>query len=667
MKWKIILMLGILLAVSLVRADLASDLEALGGDMPIKILNVQSYPIVGNSWITNFQTLGKANLKITPFNGTLFGEDIEFVSLKCGDNIVEPTELTGLYVKFDNYYCFSESHFEVKVLSSGKHTLRFEFGDEVGYSYNEASLVEWKDNCQTRCVDGKCNTVLGRTIWVNDSDGTCKPIEQAKSLKNGFYIKYLEIDPSFNLIVNNFNYTEISMDAVFNGNPLDYPEFCDYKSEIEFKCQFKSTIKWDDEFGVEQTVKYDLKYEMKDGIVVANDTKVEYKGNPIGKNFSFGGNSTTIQLQDADTENLDDTYVRSDNPTGNYGTGGTLYIYYPDKLGMFKFNISSIPNGVQIDEAKLYLYTRGENFETGEAITMSTHHIYSFPTYNISGSEWDEEVVIWNTRPATSDQYNMTAEDTKVYSNNDINEWFSWSVTNMVATDYGEGDLNVSIGIITAKYSGSPSSEGGYWRSKEDATIAQRPYLNITYTEPPDETPPTYSDNSTNSTYAGEDTLFSLKWTDETELATSGGYIFSIDNGTGIFVNDSWVAFSSNPDWSNVTKTVNSTEGATIRWCVHANDTSNNWNSTSCENPFSYVTTSADTCNPTSPLTSDYVFDCNDNCTQDTTLNANGYNIIWNNAGNYYLEANIENVKNMTIANVCNFYKGNGNITMMDN
>ena len=122
------------------RADLASDLDILGDDMPIKILNIQSYPVVGGSWITNFQTLGEADLKITPFNGTLFEKDLEFTSLKCEDRIVEPTELTDLYVKFDNYYCFSESHFEIKVISSGVHTLRFEFGSEVGYSYNEAEL-----------------------------------------------------------------------------------------------------------------------------------------------------------------------------------------------------------------------------------------------------------------------------------------------------------------------------------------------------------------------------------------------------------------------------------------------------------------------------------------------------------------------------------------------
>ena len=59
MKHKLFLLIGILLVVSLVRADLASDLEALGGEMPIQILNIQSYPVVGGSWTTNFQTLGE--------------------------------------------------------------------------------------------------------------------------------------------------------------------------------------------------------------------------------------------------------------------------------------------------------------------------------------------------------------------------------------------------------------------------------------------------------------------------------------------------------------------------------------------------------------------------------------------------------------------------------
>jgi hypothetical protein len=44
--------------------------------------------------------------------------------------------------------------------------------------------------------------------------------------------------------------------------------------------------------------------------------------------------------------------------------------------------------------------------------------------------------------------------------------------------------------------------------------------------------------------------------------------------------------------WSNVTKTINSTVGANVRWCVYANDTSNNWNYSSCSNPFNLTTVS---------------------------------------------------------------------------
>jgi parallel beta-helix repeat protein len=64
------------------------------------------------------------------------------------------------------------------------------------------------------------------------------------------------------------------------------------------------------------------------------------------------------------------------------------------------------------------------------------------------------------------------------------------------------------------------------------------------------------------------------------------GFIFSFDNGTGNFINDSWIPFNSNPDWSNITKTVGSIELTTIRWKVYANDTSGN---TGSSDVFIYV------------------------------------------------------------------------------
>ncbi|HLC78200.1 MAG TPA: DUF2341 domain-containing protein, partial [Candidatus Nanoarchaeia archaeon] len=100
-----------------------------------------------------------------------------------------------------------------------------------------------------------------------------------------------------------------------------------------------------------------------------------------------------------------------------------------------------------------------------------------------------------------------------------------------------------------------------------------------------DVTKPQWSLNSTNSTVKNSSINHSVYWTDNTALA---GYIFSFDNGTGTFVNDSFVSMIGTTNWSNVIKIVNSTYNVTIRWIVYANDSSNNWNITSV---FSYLTT----------------------------------------------------------------------------
>jgi len=109
---------------------------------------------------------------------------------------------------------------------------------------------------------------------------------------------------------------------------------------------------------------------------------------------------------------------------------------------------------------------------------------------------------------------------------------------------------------------------------------------NVTFTT--DMTAPTYSSNSTNSTLAGTPISHNLNWTDDIGLS---GYIFSF-NSSGSWKNSTWVSFNGGT-WSNVTNITNSTSGLLIRWCFYANDTSNNWNGTSCVNPFSYVTTSS--------------------------------------------------------------------------
>jgi len=65
----------------------------------------------------------------------------------------------------------------------------------------------------------------------------------------------------------------------------------------------------------------------------------------------------------------------------------------------------------------------------------------------------------------------------------------------------------------------------------------------ISNTTDPDIIPPQYCCNSTDSTIAGKPVEFRLKWNDNVGLS---GYIFSFDNCTGSFTNDTWLSFEGN-------------------------------------------------------------------------------------------------------------------------
>ncbi|HEY9247197.1 MAG TPA: hypothetical protein VIO11_10160, partial [Candidatus Methanoperedens sp.] len=101
----------------------------------INITNVQSYPAVRGNWIVLFNTSGTANLTITPVNGTIYDSDIEFQGLWCGE-----TEMAAVYngtsVSSPGWNCTHEGKIINRVITSGKHTLKFGFGDAVQYAYN---------------------------------------------------------------------------------------------------------------------------------------------------------------------------------------------------------------------------------------------------------------------------------------------------------------------------------------------------------------------------------------------------------------------------------------------------------------------------------------------------------------------------------------------------
>jgi hypothetical protein len=94
-----------------------------------------------------------------------------------------------------------------------------------------------------------------------------------------------------------------------------------------------------------------------------------------------------------------------------------------------------------------------------------------------------------------------------------------------------------------------------------------------------DNVPPNYSNIAYNTTTFAKPCLFSCMWSDR--YAGLSVYKFCW-NGSGSFVNITGT-FSNNPAWANVTETLPSTVFLKISFEWYANDTLDNWNSTSLQ------------------------------------------------------------------------------------
>ncbi|MEM0465069.1 MAG: hypothetical protein QXW97_00005, partial [Candidatus Pacearchaeota archaeon] len=63
-------------------------------EISFKILNIQSYPVVGGNWEVKFNTTGKSDLKISVAEGTTWSNldeenDLKFLEVKCGDKKID--------------------------------------------------------------------------------------------------------------------------------------------------------------------------------------------------------------------------------------------------------------------------------------------------------------------------------------------------------------------------------------------------------------------------------------------------------------------------------------------------------------------------------------------------------------------------------------------------
>jgi len=161
----------------------------------ITIINVYSHPVLYGNWTVMFNTTGTADLRITAAldinytaeatRWTNYSEneslhDLKFLELKCGPSVLN-YEWQGTNcnenecsVFIPNYSC-NETAYEVsKVIKSGKHVLRFDFGDDSAFAYNANSIPVVSGVYLNSTTNGTCGALYSNltvNFTASDADG----------------------------------------------------------------------------------------------------------------------------------------------------------------------------------------------------------------------------------------------------------------------------------------------------------------------------------------------------------------------------------------------------------------------------------------------------------------------------------------------------------------
>ncbi|MEX2193597.1 MAG: LamG domain-containing protein, partial [Nitrosarchaeum sp.] len=110
----------------------------------LSIINVHSYPVVGNRWDVGFTTTGTADLLIEGIDGTTFGnsspDDLKFLELSDGTNKLTPT-IQGNSILYPNYSSAFTGRFSSEVITTGEHNLKFTFGSDVKFVDSTESIT----------------------------------------------------------------------------------------------------------------------------------------------------------------------------------------------------------------------------------------------------------------------------------------------------------------------------------------------------------------------------------------------------------------------------------------------------------------------------------------------------------------------------------------------
>ena len=189
-----------------------------------------------------------------------------------------------------------------------------------------------------------------------------------------------------------------------------------------------------------------------------------------------------IYLKLVESESLADAHMDTNAPDTNHGGDDFLTVYggsSPQGRIYGMFNITKIPAGVTINHANVTFTNYVDDFDGIVSI------------FEVNAT-WDESVITWNNQPCGSGfefnaaNCNVTDESNVTATEPALN---TWNITGMLKRAISSGRNNVSFVIASSEVLVDLSDN---YRSKEYATVADRPFMEVDYTEaePPDLTPP---------------------------------------------------------------------------------------------------------------------------------------------------------------------------------
>ncbi|RLG13900.1 MAG: hypothetical protein DRN66_03310 [Candidatus Nanohalarchaeota archaeon] len=543
-----------------------------GAKTNLIILNPQSYPMVGGNWTVIFNTAETENLIISALNGTSWSDsneenDLKFLEIKCGNHTLDYTWLNETNSVFIQNYACNETGYETsKVLTTGRHNLKFQFGDIIRYAHNWAdngSAAQTVDACGTLSTanaiytlnqsvnsSGTCFTITannitldcaGHTINYSQSsqgyavydDGydyatvkNCIIVRENTSIVNshGIYYEHGANNATFyNNTINhaysgiylyNSNNTNITSNIIKNSNDTG----------IFFRDINDSVVK-DNIIENTATNGIDL-WSLSTGNQIINNTIRNMTGiNGIRIRIAGSDNNSIINNT---IENVDDYGIYAISSENTIITGNTI----TDITNWYGIYLSSGSNNSNIEDNNINnTYREAIYVDASENVTIKDNTIYNVTwLYGIHlDSGGDNSKIDSNTitNVAWHGIYIEPSENTDIINNTitDITNWYG------IYLSSGSNNSNIEDNNINNTY-----REAIYVDASENVTIKDNTIYNVTWRDGISLAAGTH--NLTIKDNSIDNTRYGIYTSNSTNLNITGNTIKNSRN-IGIYLNPS--------------------------------------------------------------------------------------------------------------------------------